>query len=202
MDASAKKLCDKIVADARAKAAEIVEEARTAAALALEQAEREAKRSADDYLEKARARAERDAARRVSLGQLDLRNEMLALKQELLDSIFHDAMETLKSMPAKEYRELLSTMIVQAQPCGTVQLEVAAADRSRVGSELIQSVNDELKSKGLGSVQLGDYRDDIDAGFVLKQGDVTLNFSFAGILNDLRETMESEIASLLFETRV
>ena len=67
---------------------------------------------------------------------------------------------------------------------------------------MIESVNEELKSKGLGSVELGDYRDDIEAGFILKQGDVTLNFSFAGILNDLRETMESEVASLLFETRV
>ncbi|NLU42944.1 MAG: hypothetical protein GXX08_12180 [Firmicutes bacterium] len=202
MDASAKKLCDKIVADARAKAAEMVNEARAAAALTLEQAEREAQRSADDYLQKARELAERDAARRVSLGQLDLRNEMLALKQELLDSVFREVLETLKAMPATEYRKLLSSMIVQAQPSGTVQLEVAAADRSRVGPELIESVNEELKSKGLGSVELGDYRDDIEAGFILKQGDVTLNFSFAGILNDLRETMESEVASLLFETRV
>jgi len=202
MDASAKKLCDKIVADARAKAAEMVNEARAAAALTLEQAEREAQRSADDYLQKARELAERDAARRVSLGQLDLRNEMLALKQELLDSVFREVLETLKAMPATEYRKLLSSMIVQAQPSGTVQLEVAAADRSRVGPELIESVNEELKSKGLGSVELGDYRDDIEAGFILKQGDVTLNFSFADILNDLRETMESEVASLLFETRV
>ena len=61
-------------------------------------------------------------------------------------------------------------------------------------------MNGELKSKGLGSVELGDYRDDIEAGFILKQGDVTLNFSFAGILSDLRETMENEIASLLFQT--
>jgi len=133
MDASAKKLCDKIVADARAKAAEMVNEARAAAALTLEQAEREAQRSADDYLQKARELAERDAARRVSLGQLDLRNEMLALKQELLDSVFREVLETLKAMPATEYRKLLSSMIVQAQPSGTVQLEVAAADRSRVG---------------------------------------------------------------------
>ena len=200
MDASAKKLCDKIVADARAKAAEMVNEARAAAALTLEQAEREAQRSADDYLQKARELAERDAARRVSLGQLDLRNEMLALKQELLDSVFSEALETLKTMPAGEYEKLLSTMIVQAQPRGTVQLHLAAADRGRVGAELVESVNGELKSKGLGSVELGDYRDDIEAGFILKQGDVTLNFSFAGILSDLRETMENEIASLLFQT--
>ena len=118
MDASAKKLCDKIVADARAKAAEMVNEARAAAALTLEQAEREAQRSADDYLQKARELAERDAARRVSLGQLDLRNEMLALKQELLDSVFRGALETLKAMP-EEYGKLLSTMIVEAQPSGT-----------------------------------------------------------------------------------
>jgi V/A-type H+-transporting ATPase subunit E len=200
MDASAKKLCDKIVADARATAAEIVEEARATAALALEQAERDAKESADDYLQKAKDRAERDAARQVSLGQLDLRNEMLALKQELLDSVFSEALETLKTMPAGEYEKLLSTMIVQAQPRGTVQLHLAAADRGRVGAELVESVNGELKSKGLGSVELGDYRDDIEAGFILKQGDVTLNFSFAGILSDLRETMENEIASLLFQT--
>jgi V/A-type H+-transporting ATPase subunit E len=134
------------------------------------------------------------------LGQLDLRNEMLALKQELLDSVFSEALETLKTMPAGEYEKLLSTMIVQAQPRGTVQLHLAAADRGRVGAELVESVNGELKSKGLGSVELGDYRDDIEAGFILKQGDVTLNFSFAGILSDLRETMENEIASLLFQT--
>jgi V/A-type H+-transporting ATPase subunit E len=200
MDASAKKLCDKIVADARAKAAEIVEEARTAAASVLERAEREAKRSADDYLLKAKERAERDAARRVSLGQLDLRNEMLGLKQELLDSVFRGALETLKAMPVEEYGKLLSTMIVEAQPRGTVRLHVAAADRDRVGPELVGSVNRELRSRGLGSVELGDYTDEIEAGFILKQGDVALNFSFVGILSDLRETMESEIASLLFET--
>lgn len=202
MDASAKKLCDRIVADARARAAEIVEEARAAATETLEQAETEARRNADEYLHRAREHAARDAERLVSVGQLDLRNEELALKQDLLGCVFDEALQRLKDMPAEEYGRLLSSMIIDANPQGVVQLQVAEADRSRIGDELVDALNQELKSRGMGSVQFGGYIDSIDAGFILKEGAIALNFSFDDILSDLRETMESEIASLLFESQV
>lgn len=198
MDAKAKKLCDRIVGEARTKAAEIVAESRVVAERELERAKAEAESSAEAYLAKAKAEAERDSQRRVSVGQLDLRNEELALKQGLIDSVFDEALARLRSMGADEYGRLLTSIVMGLSLNGSYQLVAAATDEPRIGAPLVNSLNEAMKSRGLGTVQFGGYSEAIEAGFILVQGDVVLNFSFVDMLSDFRETLEGEVAQLLF----
>lgn len=199
MDARAKKLCDKIVGEARTKAAEIVAESRAAAERELEKAEADARKSADAYLAKAKAEAERDGQRRVSVGQLDLRNEELALKQGLIDSVFDEALGRLRAMSADEYGRVVSSIVLGLSLDGSYELLAAATDESRIGAPLVHALNEMMKSRGPGTIQFGGYSETIETGFILVQGDVVLNFSFVDMLYDLRETLEGEVAQLLFE---
>lgn len=198
MDARAKKLCDKIIGEARARAAEIITEAEDAARAEIELAEAEAQKRASEFLGKARAAAERECQSLISMGQLDLRNKELALKQELIGSVFDEALEKLKAMPSEEYTRLVSSIILRLRPQGQADLLVAEADQERLSEAAVRTLNTELGAEGLGTVKFTGYTDTIEAGFVLRQGDVAFNFSFADILSDLRETMEGEVAAVLF----
>lgn len=199
MDARAKKLCDKIIAEARSEAAQIIDKAKAAARDEIARAEAEAKASADQLLARERAVAERDAQSRVSMGQLDLRNDELAVKQELIESVFNEALERLKAMTPGEYSQLVSSIVLRLEPQGAMELLVAESDRGRLDETAVQALNAELKAKCPGTIRFGGYTDSIETGFALREGDVALNFSFVDILSDLRETMEGEVASILFQ---
>lgn len=193
------KLCDRIIDEARSEAAAIIAKAHSEADEELERAKADAAKQAEEFLTRARAAAERERQSRLSMAQLELRNQELALKQELISAVFDEALERLKAMTPQEYARLVCSVVLDLAPKGEMELIVAEADRGRVDEAIVDALNTELRAKGLGAVKFGGYTDSIEVGFILREGDVAYNLSFADIILDLRDTMEAEVAAVLFQ---
>ncbi len=72
-------------------------------------------------------------------------------------------------------------------------------NENRINQDLIDQVNQQLRSKGKGSLKLSDQKQDIGAGFILKRGQIKTNVSLIVLLDQARKELEIDLAKELFE---
>ena len=188
------KITDRIIADAREKAAEIVNEAKTQAAEIA--ADYEGK--ANGILAEARAKAEaqgvQTAQRAEAAGALEGRKWTLAAKQQLLEDTFNLVLDKLCALPKEEYVALLTRQLLTAAQGGE-EVIFNQADRARVGKEVVTTANEGLKT---GRLTLSEETRDIKGGFILKSGPVELNCALETLVEQEKEALSPQVASRLF----
>lgn len=188
--ADAKAEAEQLLADARAKA----EEKRLAQQAELENNNRQALKRAG---EEARLQHER----MLRMAMLEERKRDLAMKREVIQTAFDQALEHLQNLPAEQARAFMHRILMDAH--GDEQIVIDPSSEPVFTPAFLQQLNAALREAGKpGALTLSDERRNIGAGCILLSGGVESNCTFAAILKEKRAALESTIAEVLFPQAV
>lgn len=180
-----------IESDAKAKGEEVINQA---------------KKKADEIMNNMRAKAEKDGQERkerlMSRAQLNARNEVLLAKQEAIDMVLENVVNRISQMNDKDYFEFIENMLLNNVETGEEEVIFSEKDKNRITPSFVTVVNDKLNSMGKkGLIKLSSETRDIEAGFILTRGGLEINCSIESQIRLLRDSLEGDIANLLFEGR-
>lgn len=182
------KITARILQEAKDEAAAVTQNAEQEAAAARKEAEKGASAIGSDTA----ARAVRDAAvlkeRKNSVAELEARKMRLAAKQEMIEKSFEMAKEALLAMEDAEYRKFL---LKHLAPYHEGEVILNARDRKRLGD----SLKKELEGTGL---TVSEDTADIQGGFILRTGLVSVNGSLETIFESEKKQITAQIAKTLF----
>jgi hypothetical protein len=114
-----------------------------------------------------------------------VRNEELSAKQEVIDKVFGYAYMSLKDLKDEDYLKLLKKMLENEDLSEEKVLKVPVG-KKEIAKDLIK------EEKIIEEPSL-------ESGFIIVDGNVIYNYSFRDILDEMREELETEIASYLFK---
>lgn len=195
-------LKERILKDDQKRAEDIIREAEEKANAILN----EANAKAETILKDARIKAERAGENRyeriIARAQLDARNNVLTAKQEMIDKVMELAEQKVRNMDKEEYSNLLEELILKSVETGEEEVVFSKDDKNRIDPGLIARINDKLKSQGKkGMLRVSSETRKIGPGLVLKNGGIEINCSIGSQIRALRDSLEGEIAAILFESR-
>ncbi len=189
---------DRILKDANAEAAEYVKKAKKEADEILKSAREEADIKRKTILEQAQKKAGDLEKRCIALNDMEVRKEIMRVKQELVQKTFNMAMERLSSMPREQYCEFMANMIVNAIQGEKAEIVLSKKDRQSLGEILLERVTALTEEKGAQVGLVLSYKTaDIKGGFILIIGDMEINFSFEALFRTQKENLEELVYSLL-----
>ena len=194
---NAEHVVNKILSEAKQQAEAIVQEA--------SDKRDQQNRQLDEELSTYRAETERLAeeaaedrrSRMLAAARMKNARTLLAAKTELLDEVFRKAQERVVELPDEQYKALMTQLMSKAVETGDEEV-IVGKDESRITADLIKQVNRQLGTGFKGNLRLSDKRAAIKGGFILSRGRVQMNAGVEVLVDQLRETMETELAAKLF----
>lgn len=193
------KITQRIAGDAQQEAAAVVAQGKAQADEILARYQAQAEQTAQDIKARGAKQAAERRSRLISSAEMESRQQLLAVKQEMLDQAFALAMEQLRSLPEREYIDLLAQLTVKASSTGKEQLILCPADRARYGVKVATRANDLLAKAGKEAhLTLSQQSRDFRGGVVLADGDVEVNCTFESLVRLARGSVSGEVAKLLF----
>jgi len=136
-----KRIKERILEEARGEARKITNEAEENARKITDQAGDEAEQKKEILLEKGKKEAETRKARLISMAELEMKKELLAIKQELMEEAFQKTMERLKNMDKREYEENLIKMILDAIKTGEEEIILSRFDHDKLSPDFLKRLN-------------------------------------------------------------
>lgn len=183
----------KIETDARKEADEILERARTQAEEILTEADSKIAKTQQEYGERLDNDRPEIMRRRDIVALLDVKKIKLAAKRTLIEDSFKGATRTLESLPAKQYSAFAEALLKSAVTTGKESLLIGKKERV-INQSWLDSFNERRGVK----LTLSREKADTEAGFVVRNGRVDINCSFAMLVNWIREELEPDVVARLF----
>lgn len=186
-------IINRILADARESAANAmrdaearVEKLRAENADALEvrrvHAMEEAERQAAEYSDRA-----------MRMAELEQKKELLAMKREVIDLAFEDALRRLNAMPREKAQEFFGKLVAQAAEGG----EEIVPDRNHreiFDQDFVARVKKETGKE----MRLSKESREMGGGLVLRREGMEINLTSRAIVSQARQALEAEAAEMLF----
>ncbi|HIU33857.1 MAG TPA: hypothetical protein IAB02_04780 [Candidatus Pullichristensenella excrementigallinarum] len=186
-------IINRILADARESAANAmrdaearVEKLRAENADALEvrrvHAMEEAERQAAEYSDRA-----------MRMAELEQKKELLAMKREVIDLAFEDALRRLNAMPREKAQEFFGKLVAQAAQGG----EEIVPDRNHreiFDQDFVAKVKKETGKE----MRLSKESREMGGGLVLRREGMEINLTSRAIVSQARQALEAEAAEMLF----
>lgn len=193
------KITSRIIAEAEEEAKIVLEEAKASADEVLKDFEAKAKNEYDSKYAAGKDEIEQNYQRIERTMSLDAKKESLTLKQELIAKAYELAKKQILEMDEKDYVAFLAKQAGSAAITGNEEVILNEADCKKIGEKVIESANSILKERGLPqNLRLSSISRPISGGLMLKQGDVEVNCSLDTLLELSRNTLDAEIAGILF----
>jgi V/A-type H+/Na+-transporting ATPase subunit E len=190
---------EKILQDSEARASSMLIEAKKQAEEIIEKANAKAEQKAEEIKKKASAEAAEKLKISNSMLELEMRKDILSTKQQLIEEVFQKALDSLSKMDSNEYEDVLFKLIVSASESGEEEIMLSKQDKSRLPADFSNKLNQALVQAGKkGNMKISDEARDILGGFVLKAEGVEVNYSFEALLRMDRDEIEPEVAAILF----
>ena len=186
---SIESIIKRIEDEAKAYAAERTAEAESQMKEILADAQTKADKIKADAKERADKESKLLVERRESVAGLESRKMALQAKQEVIAESFEKALDKLVGLSEDDYIKFLENQLKAFENEGGEVL-LNAADMKKYGAKVEKLLKGELK--------LGKEEADIKGGFILKQGDISVNCSLEKLLEDKKEEMIAGIAAKLF----
>ncbi len=178
-------LTQKILEDAKNKADIIKEESTRKNEDIVSSRVKDATERQKKIIEKATTEASMMKDRVISNAELRVRDEKLKAKQQLMDRVFIKSKERLNNINEEDFIKFLTSKIKNINFKGTEVIVVPERMKSKV--------------KSLGLYPKVSEDETVDSGFIIKDNNVVLNYSFDSLVDYLREELESEVAKDLFK---
>lgn len=176
----------RVIAAARQKAEEILEQARA-----------EAEEECAGIAEASRRKKEEILERGRSAAQLQIRQGLLAKKQEMIRQVLCEALKEAEEMEPGRYFDAVVRLAASSAMEGRGTVYFSEKDLKRLPEDLEGRLNAAVKDKGAELVISREARD-IDGGFVLSYGGIEENCSFASIFDSAREQLQDTVRKVLF----
>ena len=194
---NAEQVVQKILAEANAEAEKIVSEAKAKAAEQGTQLDAEISEFEARSTQLAKDAAEDKLQRMLAGARMDNAKKTLAAKVAILDSVFAKAKTAVTELPDDQYLLLMTGLIKRAVETGDEEI-IIGKNESRINEAFISKINKTLGSGFKGNLRLSAERADIAGGFILSRGKVQVNASTDVLIESLRESMEMELSQILF----
>ena len=183
-------LISKIRSDSEAQARRIIDAANAEAEAIIEKGASEAEAERKSMLAAAADEAAM-AAQRITLEKkLEIRDDTLRAKREVIDRVFSLALSKLKDLPKERYLVFMNASL-EALTQGN------ALNADAGGFVLILAHDVAVSDVGMAGVSINEARR-ASSGFILQKEGVEYNFTFEALLESQRHELEYEIAQILF----
>ncbi len=176
-------LVQKILTDSNDKASVILDQAKKAKDEIIASREKEANDEKRKIIDRVTREAELAKERVVSGAELKVRNEKLMAKQEVIERTFKLAGEKLKSIDDDKYKSFLKDTLDKLSLKGSETIVVPKAMVDKLGDLKLNLSKDEF----------------VESGFLIKDGGITLNYTFDSLMYHLRDELETQVALQLFK---
>jgi V/A-type H+-transporting ATPase subunit E len=199
---SVDKIIDKILADARSDAQDALAQAQQRAAELAAELEKET----DVRVERILAQAQSDAAEahrsQRLVAELERRKRALALRREVLDEAFSQALMQLNTRSGQAWEDMITATVLRAAQTGEERLLAPAADRPAYEAGLLQRLNQALAAAGKpGALTLDQQNAHFAHGVALIGNTCDVDGSTEALLHEARARCEGRVAELLFGGR-
>ena len=194
-----KNLTSKILKDAEERKESILKAANEERAKIIAKKEAIAKQEEEAMIEKAKNEAKTRHERIVSGAELKARNEKLAAKQSVIDSVFNQSIEELCKMSDDDMKKFIKDMILKSDITGDEKIILNQKGKSLLDKSLLNTINSELKANGKkGELTVSDEVRTFKGGFILEKDGIEINNTFEDLVNSSRDDLEFEVANVLF----
>lgn len=192
-------IAEKIRADGRVQVNQINLESRDTMVQIFDDLEKEIKRMTLENDKRIHQEIENLHKIMESNTMLEIRNERLHVKQEILDEVFVHALNKLVQLPISERIELLLNMLKRVEFNGHETIAFCGQDKGTVAETVINDINNFFKSQGKEiTVALSSRVFDSMGGFVVISEQYDLNYTFEAIVHRIRDDVEAEIVGIIF----
>ena len=217
------KITAKIISDAENDAKKTVDAAISEGQRIEREFSEKAARARDDMVSYAESEASNRIARIKSAMALEQRNVVLAAKSELIDEAFALGKKDIAEMDGKKYIALISDILssvmlgqgkaveAELRDYGDAELEAVdkyevifnESDREKYGAAIVDAAKINITGHNgkpyAEKLVLSEKTADIDGGFILSYGDVSVNCSVSMLLANLRSSCEGIVYKTLFK---
>ncbi len=193
-------ISDEVVGDAQKEAEATILTAEKEAKETLQSAKREADEKYRELVGHAKAKAESERRKIASVTEVEMRNRLLAAKEELVDAAFKKAVDKFKIfVETNEYKTYLVKLIEEvAQKIGQKDLviEINAADASWLTQETLKPLSEKLQAE----LKLAKSNEHFIGGCIIQTGNgkIIYNSTIDTKLEELKPTLRVEVAKILF----
>ena len=189
----------KILNDARKQVSRIEGRSRATIQSIQSQCEETVRAIREASSKRAERLAEDQRRRLLSMAELDIRKEALALKQEMIETAFEKAISQLLEGDKEKYSALLKKLVLDADLKGDEELILNPNDRGGMGDALIRELNEAfLKAGKKGEMRLSPESRSIRGGVIVRRGRKEVNCSVESIIYSKRDELEAPVARILF----
>ncbi len=218
------RITDRILGDARSRAASILEQARAESEAIAADGQQRAEQIRLELSHAAEAKAAALIAEAKASATAKKNEILLAKKSELVERVFADALDGVTSMEPKKYTELLGGLLAAAvyEFCKTeaenrsrygdedeepfaFEVILNKKDREQYGEAVLETARRKLSGKvpedALKTMTLSKEMKKMLGGVVLCYGPVELNCSFEMLFGQLRRDLEGQVSGALFDFR-
>lgn len=194
------KIGERILADATREAEEIKAEASSESEAISKKYDQMAQ---DEYWEIIRQSAQKSETlmqRLKDTAAMEVKKQILAVKQEMIEKAFERSLEVLAGLPEDEYVAFLSRLAAQSSRNGRERIVMSAADRSRYGKKVCLMANEALTGQGKAAgLTLSEDTRNIRGGIILSDGNIEVNCSLEVLVEYKKNDLSGQVARILFD---
>lgn len=192
-------IIDRILADARAQAAELRDEAARRAAALVAAGQDKARVRTEEALARAAAALTAERNSRLAEARLAARAETLALKRELVADVFTRVEQGLRRGEPGEYIEFLAALVTPAIAREPAAVVLGFEDLERIGPTFSVQVGAALSRRHPAWVfTISGEPGDFAAGLHVRAPGCVHNLSLAALVAERREAWELVVSKALF----
>ena len=180
-------IIDRIMAEAETEIEAIVTQAEREANAIIQATEDKANQEKEKYRKRAEEEGRKAHAKEISGAEMQAKKALLQEKQNILDEVITEAKKRLETLPDAEYTKVIGGMLERLDDSQGKEIIVSEKDQKRLADVIAQ--------KGF---VLSQETRDIDGGFVVKNGEIEYNYSFASMIMVQKEEMQIAAAKILF----
>ncbi len=195
-------LKQRIINDANERAGHIRTDAERKAHEMLLKAEERAKSFRETQIKHAEQKAIALKENILGTARLEAKKELLAAKRVLIDKVIEDAKRAISDMPEKEYLKFIERQLMRIEmPSSECEIIIGGKDIKRITAGYLRNIEKMFLEKKGEKVKLllsSTPKENISGGFIIKAKDVEINSSVEAVVKFKRESIEREIANMLF----
>lgn len=133
---------------------------------------------------------------RERIFQMEIKKDILALKQQMVAKVFDRAREMVLALPREDYIAFLVKLVKNASLTGDETVILNARDRAELGADFIAAANAAIEK---GALTLSEECGSFAGGLVMRRGSIDVNCTVELLTDLCRSEMSSQIAEKLFE---
>ncbi|MGN0838730.1 MAG: V-type ATP synthase subunit E [Pyramidobacter sp.] len=184
----------KIEQDAADEAAKLLDDARKQAEALNKDADAQIAQNKKYYDDLFETEAPEVRRRAEIIANLDVKKIKLGAKRELIEQSFRQAFERLCKLSDDKYLAFMEKLLDQAVSSGDEELLVSGKEK-RMNKSWLDKYN---AAKGR-KLTLSAEKADIEAGFILRRGRISVNCSLDTLVRWLEDDLESDVVKRLFD---